>query len=207
MSSQFFDEKFRRPSISFAEMLKKGAAGLYREKDEYAPNMLRALVVASDTQGGKLETPDGVAVGGALVERVVAPNGAITAQYTITPTRGPLNPPNSVRACVLTNNMDQFTDFDNFRTFWPLIPGLGNPSAGELVYVMFEDESMLHGLWVSKVVSDQPDEGANQILMVQQVATLSSNSKRYLFMDTQPAPAKDPTPPTAQPRRDLKGLF
>lgn len=200
MPSPLFNEKFRRPSIGFAEVLKKGAGGMYREKDEYAPFMFRALVIAIDTEGGKLETPDGKPEGdGELEQRVYAPDGQQVAQYTITPTRGPRNPKNSVRARIVANNMDQFIDDDSLRTYWPLFPGVDNPSPGELVYVVFEDETMEHGLWVTKVPSNDPDETKNQMLM-SEILKDAQNNKKVLFPDTsttekttaEGAPIKEP---------------
>lgn len=181
MSSSVFNEKFRRPSIGFTEMLRKGIGGMLREKDEYATFMFRALVLASDPYGGKLETPDGVPEGKTYLEEVIHDvTGGEIARYTVNPTLGPRNPKNSVRARIITEGMDQFIDDDNLRTFWPLLPGISNPSAGELVYVVFEDERMTHGLWISKVPTDLDEENSNQTLM-NNVYKKQGESKNQLF--------------------------
>lgn len=185
MSSPFYNEKYRRPSIAFTEGLKKAAGGVYRERGEYVPWMFRAIVIAIDTEGGKLETPNGEPEGGSKrKESVRDSNGNVVAEYEITPTTGPRNPKNSIRARITTNNMDQFVDDDNLRTFWPLFPsGPDNPSPGEVVYVVFEDENMSHGLWLGKVPSNLPDESKNQILMSDMLKEAATSNKR-LFPDT-----------------------
>lgn len=208
MSTPLFNERIRRPTISFTDVLRKGASGVYRERDEYTPFMFRALVIAVDVEGGKLETPDRTPDGGSnLEQRVFDPDGKLVAKYDITPTPGPRNPKNSVRARIVTNNMDQAIDDDSLRTFWPLFPGVDNPSAGELVFVVFEDEQMTHGFWVAKVPSSDVDESKNQMLMSQMLKDVSSG-KRSLYNDDQ-APAAKQRPdgtPIKQPNR-LTNLF
>jgi hypothetical protein len=188
MSNPVFNEKLRRPVIGFTELLKKGVGGLLRERDEYVPFMFRALVIASDMEGGKLETPSGVPDGVKLVQQVTAPNGNTVASYVIDPTRGPRNPKNSVRARIVANNMEQFVDDDSLRTFWPLFTGNSNPSPGELVYVVFEDDEMTHGLWLTKVPTDSKDDNPNQMLMSQVLEEASRVRKESLF-NIQPASA------------------
>lgn len=205
MPTPVFNEKFRRPSISFAEILRKGAGGMYREKDQYVPFMFRALVIAVDVEGGKLETPDGQPDGSKLTQHVYGPEGGLLAKYDIEPTRGPRNPKNSVRARIVANNMDQFIDDDNLRTFWPLFPGVDNPSAGELVYVVFEDEEMTHGLWLAKVPTDDKEETKNQILM-STVLKQARASNRVLFVSSEPTGINRDGVPIKQPHR-LTSLF
>lgn len=169
MSSGWTNEKFRRPAISFAETLTKGANGTYRERDEYVQFMFKALVVAMDTQGGKLETPDGYPEGDALYQEVTYPNGKKDS-YTILGEAGrinvgPRNPKNSVKARIISNGVDQFVDDDDLRVYWPLLPGVDNPGAGEVVYVVFEDETMNHGLWLSRAPLNGELDTPNQILM------------------------------------------
>lgn len=215
-----FNEKFRRPNISFTEMLKKGAAGQYRERGEYTQFMFRALVIACDTEGGKLESPSGEPIGDKLEVKVYDNTGAnLLAQYPVDPTTGPYNPKNSVRARIVSNNMDQIIDDDNLRTFWPMFPGADSPSAGELVYVVFEDEAMKHGLWLAKVpYPEEPLDSVenagsryvkphtkNQILM-SDILSSAATSKKTLFPDTPPEPtAADPSP--LKKRQRLSELF
>jgi len=212
LSAPIFNEKFRRPSIGFTEILKKGAGGFYRERDQYVPVMFRALVIAYDTKGGMLETPDGTPEGGTPYEQhVVVPGTSGGAprdlgSYTVTPTLGPRNPKGSVRARILSNNIDQFTDDDSLRTYWPLFPGLHNPDAGELVYVMFEDEEMLHGLWVAPVPTSDPNENPNQVLISQLLQDVISGNQTLFGLVNAPADNSTANIPVKQPHR-LTNLF
>jgi hypothetical protein len=208
MSSPFFYEKIRKPSISFNEVLKKGAAGAYVERGDYIPSMLRAVVIGVDHTGGLLETPEGEPEGGKKLEQsVFDQDGKLLAKYELTPTKGPRNPQSSVRARVLAGNMDQYTDDDSLRTFWPLFPGADNPSPGELVYVMFDSEDMNHGLWVAKVPVSNPEGNRNQMLMSQTLQQIQAG-KADLFDDskTPEIGKKRDGSPIKQPQR-LTSLF
>ena len=175
MPSNLSNEKFRRPTIAFQDILRKGSGGAYREKGEYSAFMFRAVVIAIDTEGGKLETPTGDPhhkagdkweKGGDKLSVIVQDaKGPPLAKYEITPTKGPVNPPNSVKARIISNNMDQFISDDDLRCYWPMFPGISNITAGELAYVVFEDETFSHGLWLSRVTTNAVNETANQILM------------------------------------------
>jgi len=52
-------ERFRRPEIFFSELINNHARGDIRTKDEHVQTWYRALVVAVDVFGGRLENPDG----------------------------------------------------------------------------------------------------------------------------------------------------
>lgn len=176
-------DKFRRPVISFTETLINGANGTYRERGEYVQFMFKALVVAMDTQGGKLETPDGVPEGGALWQRVQYPNGK-TDEYQVAGDDGkvnvgPRNPKNSVKARIISNGVDDFVDDDDLRVYWPLFPGVDNPSAGEVVYVVFEDETMTHGLWLSRAPLNGELDTANQVLMPAETDSKDTLSSKF----------------------------
>lgn len=86
--------------------------------------LFRARVEAVDTEGGMLENP-------------------------------PPNPPNSIRARIYSNGLDVNLPSSALSVFHPLFPGhLAPPlSPGEHVYVIFEDASMSHGLWISPISS------------------------------------------------------
>lgn len=178
MASPLFNEKLRRPSISFTEMLKKGAGGFYRERNEYTSFMYRAVVVAVDTEGGKLENTGSAPT---PLEQEVHDGGKTLAKYTVYSTQGPTNPPNSVRARIITDNIDYFIDDESLRTFWPLFSSPDTPSPGELVYVVFEDEEMTHGLWVCRIPTNVVDLTQNQALMSQQLQTAKANNKTILL--------------------------
>ncbi len=164
------NEKFRQPTIGFTDTLINGANGTYRERGEYAQFMFKALVIAMDTIGGKLETPTGQPDGEALVQQVAYPNGR-TDSYEVKNLEtglvnvGPRNPKNSVKARIISSGMDQFVDDDDLRVYWPLFPGIDNPGAGEVVYVVFEDETMTHGLWLARAPLNGEFDTANQVLM------------------------------------------
>lgn len=210
MASNLSNEKFRRPTIAFQDILRKGSGGAYREKGEYSAFMFRAVVIAIDTVGGKLETPTGKPHmqsgnvweegGEELQEFVQDADGTLLATYKITPTKGPTNPPNSIKARIISNNMDQFIADDDLRCYWPMFPGLSNISAGEMAYVVFEDESFTHGLWLAKVPTNNADQTANQILKSQLLKDVKEG-KAQLYDDstsestgTSPSgsPVKDP---------------
>ena len=210
MASQMYNEKYRRPNISFTEMLKKGAGGVFVEKGDYIPFMYRAVVIAMDSEGGLLESPDGYPMGGGYLHVTIKSQkdtNRVLATYVITPTLGPYNPKNSVRARILTNNLDQVINDDDLRTYWPLFPGADTPSAGELVYVVFEDEAMMHGLWVAKVPypETEPDSDGikpnkNVILLGEQLQKIEDNPTAALFNDS--APASPMAPGSVNPNQD-----
>lgn len=179
MSSPMHNEKIRRPLISFTEGLRKAAGGKYREKDELVPWLFRALVVAVDPRGGHLETEDGKPESGSnltvSVKDIVLGSkddkgkpgwsARTYAKYEITPTVGPRNPRNSIRARITSQDRDKFIDDDTLRTFWPLFPDTSTSlAAGEMVYVIFEDEHMQHGLWLGRVPNNVKDDQPNLLL-------------------------------------------
>ncbi len=208
-----YNEKFRRPNIAFTDLLKKGAGGAFREKGEYVAFMFRALVIAVDVEGGKLETPTGEPYkrgetdwekgADVLHQRVVGSNDILIAEYDITPTRGPVNPPNSIRARVIGNNMDQFVSDDDLRCYWPMFPGIANVSAGEMAYVVFEDESFTHGLWLARVPTNNVNQTACQILQSETVQAIQSGV-RTAFNDAAQSPVG--TAPSGSPIKDPQRL-
>jgi hypothetical protein len=137
-------DKFRRPELLFQEFLRKGAQGLFKERDEISPFLYRALVLAVDVEGGKLENPD---ASGGVSHNV---NGK---KFEVQARLGPKNPPNSIKARILTDGFDKFSTDENLRVFWPFFPeNISVPvKPGEHVYVVFEDSHLQHGLWVTKV--------------------------------------------------------
>lgn len=64
--------------------------------------------------------------------------------------KNPPCPVGSVRARIYTHGMDINIPNEALTIFYPLFPG-DVPQPGEHVYVMFEDENMSSGLWVSKI--------------------------------------------------------
>jgi hypothetical protein len=167
-------DKIRRPDLLFKEILRKGAQGLYSEIDENPQVFMRALVLAVDVDGGKLENPDGRgSISHELSGRKIEFNARI----------GPENPPGSIKARVITEGYDKFSDDDEAKIFWPLFPEtLSIPvKPGEHVYVVFEDVSMQHGLWISKVAGH---EGVNFARGKEFYKETNSSSKFEKFDDT-----------------------
>lgn len=154
MSAPLHREKFRKPELFFSELLKKGAQGTFAERDDNLRVFYRALVVAVDVHGGRLENETGTG----KVTHVI--NGH---SFDSVATLGPSNPRNSVKARLMTDGFDQFIGDDRLRVFWPFFPEhLAIPvKPGEHVYVLFEDENFQHGLWFSKVSGH---EGLNRFV-------------------------------------------
>lgn len=205
-SFPLYSERFRRPVIGLTELIRKNQGGLFREKDEYTPFMFRALVIAVDVEGGKLENVNGRPDGTRLEMSVRDRDGSVLARYPITPTKGPRNPKNSVRARVVSGDLDQFIDDDNLRTYWPMFPGADNPSPGELVYVVFEDSSYIHGLWLAKVPNNLVDDNANQILMSDALKD-AHNSKITLYPDANTDDSRDAMTNAPRDPQRLSKLF
>lgn len=115
------------------------------ERGEHSQFLYRALVIAVDVQGAKLENPD---ANGKVTHKI---DGVGT--FEVPARTGPENPPNSIKARVLSDGEDKFTGDDQLRVFWPFFPeSISVPvKPGEHVYVMFEDTEQMHGLWVTKV--------------------------------------------------------
>lgn len=207
MAGRTNNERFHRPSINLVELLKKNFSGAFVERGDYLPFMFRALCLAVDTEGGKLETPDGKPEGTGLnVEIRESGTTKPLASYSVSPTFGPRNPKDSIRARIISADHDRFVDDDSLRTYWPLFPGLATPSPGELVYVVFEDDSRTHGLWLGKVPSNLPNENANQILMGQQLRQ-AHDSKITLYPDTQTTGERDRTGQEIKQPNRLSNMF
>jgi len=129
--------KIRRPELAMYEMLagRQTAGG-------FAPVLLRATVVAVDMDGGLLQNPDAE---GSVVNEVGGKKFSVQAIV------GPKNPPRSLKARILTGDVDMFRQEKDLRVFWPLLPDAHPVKPGEHVYVTFEDELMVHGLWLARV--------------------------------------------------------
>ncbi len=137
-------EDFHRPEIFLAGLLRKSIQGKFLERGENISFLHRAIVVAVDVEGGKLENPDG--------------DGTVThffdgKSYDVTANVGVKNPQNSIKARIFNDGFDQFVSDGRLRIFWPFYPEhMSVPiKPGEHVYVMFEDEEREHGLWFSKI--------------------------------------------------------
>lgn len=141
-------DRWRRPELFLADLINKGVRGDFVEKDDSPRFMFRALVVAVDVYGGRLENPDGE---GEVNHDVGGRKISVPANI------GPENPKNSIKARILTDEFDQYRSDDDLRVFWPLLSEHDSipVKPGEHVYVMFEDENFEHGLWIGKVSGHQ----------------------------------------------------
>lgn len=135
---------YRKPEIILADLLGKAA------RDEIASSndkfLYRALVLAVDVDGGKLQNQNGT---GEIVVKTEN-SGNKTYKAII----GLDNPRGSVKARILTDGFDRLLDDDEVAVFWPMLPydQFGIPiSPGEHVYVIFENKSKSHGMWLSRV--------------------------------------------------------
>lgn len=132
---------FRRPELILADMIRRHAVSDARER-----HYRRAVVVAVDLEGGQLQNEDG---SGSMT--VTDRSGRVRSYPALAGVR---NPRGSVKARILTDGLDRLLADDDLRVFWPLLPQdqLAIPiSPGEHVYVVFEDEGMSNGLWISRV--------------------------------------------------------
>ena len=163
MSDILYKDKFRKPEIFLSELLKSSATGQSK-----APFIRRAAVVAVDVIGGRLENPTGT---GKTTHKIGNRDVDVVANV------GPENPPNSIKARIITDGLDQFFDDDDLRVFWPFMTEhVSVPiKPGEHVYVLFEDEGMEHGLWMSKV------SGHNNVNILRGETTFGSSAQGRLM--------------------------
>lgn len=206
MADDFFNrDKFRRPELLLNEFLRKGAQGRFREKDEGVPFLYRALVLAVDVEGGKLENPDAA---GSVSHNV---NGK---KYSVDARTGPKNPPNSIKARILTDGLDKFAADENLRVFWPFFPeNIAVPvKPGEHVYVTFEDSHQLHGLWITKVpghngVNYAPGKTFYKATEDGQLASKFDDSRGVADSSTEKKYDKDEDAAETKPGNKLSSLF
>lgn len=144
---------YRRPELVLADMIRGHA-----RSDDRVRHYRRAVVVAIDLEGARLQNKSG---SGEL--SVKTRDGKVMKYPALA---GPENPRGSVKARILTDGLDRLVADDDLRIFWPMFPQdqLSIPiSPGEHVYVIFEDEGMSHGLWISRVSGQ---ESANSFMGV-----------------------------------------
>lgn len=142
---------YRRPELIFADLVRTHA-----RHDERQRHYRRALVLAIDHEGGLLQNKDGS--GGITVRD----RSGQRKSYPALP--GVDNPRGSIKARILTDGLDRLIADEDLRVFWPMFPQdqLAVPiTPGEHVYIVFEDEGMSHGLWVSRVPGE---DSANSFL-------------------------------------------
>lgn len=119
-------------------------------RDDKDRTYFRAVVVAVDVDGGKLQNPDGDG------ELTVVPRDGTVRKFKAS--IGPANPRGSVKARIITDGFDRLLSDQDLRVFWPMFPQdvSGVPvTPGEHVYVMFDGIGTSHGLWISRVAGHE----------------------------------------------------
>jgi hypothetical protein len=152
---------YRRPELILADLIRSHAQG-----DDRGRHYRRAVVVAVDLEGAKLQNESG---SGSVTVRL---RDGQTKSYPALP--GVDCPRGSVKARILTDGLDRLLADEDLRVFWPMFPQdqLAVPiSPGEHVYVVFEDEGLIHGLWISRVPGH---DSANAFLGVDSYSAPSS---------------------------------
>ena len=94
MISRHNVQRFRYPERFLAELIRSYVSGEFVSAIENVPMVRRALVLAVDLDGGRLENNDGL--GEVVVDTPGSGNGSYRA------TVGVDNPPNTVRARIMT---------------------------------------------------------------------------------------------------------
>jgi hypothetical protein len=174
-------DKFRYPDQFLADLLRKGARDEIGHRSENPTIFHRALVIAVDVIGGKLQNPG---ASGKLVQKVAGKDIEVAA------IAGPPNPMNSIKARIISDGFDQFINDDDLRIFYPFLPDhISVPvKPGEHVFVTFEDAAYQNGLWLWKVPGHQ---GIN-IVPGEKTFLKANNSKlSNLFPETSSASSPD----------------
>ena len=102
---------YRRPEIVLADLLGRAARD---EIPEDSHQILRALVLAVDPDGGALENKDG--------SGTYSARGTDGRRLNLTAAIGPTNPAGAVKARILTDGLDRLRADQDLRVFWPLHP-------------------------------------------------------------------------------------
>lgn len=144
MSSNYDKDRWRRPETFFADLINKSVSGELLTREENPQVWHRAVVVAVDVIGGMLQNPQGQGTVTHIIDG---------AAKEINATFGPRNPRNSVKARKITNQVDRFVDEKDLQIYWPMMGEHDSlpVKPGEMVYVTYEDQNFVHGLWFGKV--------------------------------------------------------
>lgn len=144
MPFEQYREKFLRPEMFLSELITLAAEGQLQTSRSNPQVFFRAVVLAVDSVGGRLENPDG--------------DGSVRLQVdgqqrTRRASVGPANPVGSFVGRLITDGIDRFLSDDDLRVFWPFFPTdhLTVPvKVEEHALVVFEGQSFERGLWVCR---------------------------------------------------------
>lgn len=177
------------------------ARGDYIDRSENVPFFYRAVVVAVDTVGGKLENPSGEGMINAIVDG---------NPIDLPVTSGPNNPMNSVKARIISGEIDQYRSNEELRVYWPMTQehDMIPIKPGEYVYVSFEGENYEHALWMGKVPGHS---NLNFYRGSDAYSTYDDKRLKYAFEDVDRPDNKDENNDIVASGRlalnKLKGLF
>lgn len=189
------EEKYRRPELFLQELLRKYAKGQILDTTSNVQPFMRAIVLAVDPDGGNLSNSDAA--------------GSVTVgDKTYSATVGPTNPPNAIKARVISRGFDRFVTDAEARIFWPMSQNdhISLPlKPGEHVMVMFEDVSFEHGFWLAKVPgnTDANFFDGNSVLDAEEQTKKASDA---FFPVERQAPSDAGVTDSAS-RQRLDGLF
>lgn len=161
---------YRRPELILADLLTEHAREDARDR-----HYRRAAVIAVDHMGARLQNTTGQ---GGIVVR-----GHDGKTKTYPAAVGVDNPKGSIKARVLTDGLDRLISDDDLRVFWPMFPQdqMAIPiSPGEHVYVVFEDEGLTHGLWLTRVAGQ---DSANSFIGANSYTAPSSPQSAMDFFE------------------------
>ncbi len=164
-------DRYKFPEQILAKVLIGDAREQGASKSDSQSPFKRALVVAVDVQGGKLQNPGGT---GELIHLIN------NRPVKIKAIEGPNNPQNSIKARVLTDGGDQFLDDDSLKIFYPMMES-ASVKPGEHALVMFEDSGAENGLWFGRVPGH---EGVNIALGEKSFSKSGQDSLASKFPDT-----------------------
>ncbi len=181
MSNIYDRDKWRRPETFFADLITKSVSGNLLTKEDNPQVWFRAVVIAVDVVGGMLQNPQGQGT----VTHII--DGAVKE---INATFGPRNPRNSIKARKITNQVDRFVDEKDLQIYWPM---MGEHDSlpikpGEMVYVTYEDQNYVHGLWFGKVSGQENVNYTDTYASYKESAGISNLASKF----------DDVEPPTEQ---------
>lgn len=179
-------------------MIKKYMRGQFQEVGAYPQWLYRATILAVDPDGGVLENPSGSGDYEAVVDsRIVRLKASV----------GLSNPPFSLKCRLITDGWDKLQSDADVGIFWPLTSEHAQAPVkpGEHVYVAFEDQHRVHGLWLGRVSGH---DGLNVVVGATKLVSSTPPDTNAAFDGTSDDQISD-SKATARPNSsdDLNSLF